>query len=285
MKWGPLVRADLADRAALDAAFAEHQPTAVMHFAAYAFVPESVADPYLYYRNNLAGTLTLLEAMHAADVRRLVFSSTCAVYGAVATTPIPETTPTAPVNAYGASKLMVERMLADAGSAYGLAWTALRYFNACGADPDGETGELHDPEPHLIPRALMAATGEIPHLDVFGEDWPTPDGTCVRDYIHVADLAAAHVAALRRLEKGGESGAFNLGTGTGLSVRQIVDAVERVTGTRLPLRKGPRRPGDPPALVADAARARAELGFAPGVSDIDTIVATAWRWHRARRNV
>jgi UDP-arabinose 4-epimerase len=285
VKWGPLVQGDLGDRTALDAAFAVHKPVAVMHFAAFAFVPESVADPYLYYRNNMAGTLTLLEAMRAASVDRLVFSSTCAVYGSVTKTPIPETTPTAPVNAYGESKLMVERMLADAARAYGLRWTALRYFNACGADPDGETGELHDPEPHLIPRALMAATGEIPLLDVFGEDWPTPDGTCVRDYIHVADLAAAHVAALRRLEKGGEPGPFNLGTGSGLSVREIVDAVVRVTGRKVPTRIGPRRPGDPPALVADAARARAELGFAPKFSDIDTIVSTAWRWYRARRNV
>jgi UDP-arabinose 4-epimerase len=285
VKWGPLIVADLADRPALDAAFAAHRPAAVMHFAAYAFVPESVADPYLYYRNNFAGTLTLLEAARAAGVNRFVFSSTCAVYGAVERTPIPETTPTAPVNAYGDSKLMIERVLGDAGRAYGLAWTALRYFNACGADPDGETGEMHDPEPHLIPRALMAATGEIPHLDVFGEDWPTPDGTCVRDYIHVADLAQAHVAALRRLEAGGESGPFNLGTGTGLSVREIVDAVERITGRKLPLRKGPRRPGDPPALVADPARARAELGFAPAHSDIDTVVRTAWRWYRARRNI
>lgn len=285
VKWGPLIRADLADRAALDLAFAEHRPAAVMHFAAYAFVPESVADPYLYYRNNVAGTLTLLEAARAAGVARFVFSSTCAVYGAVARIPIPETTPTAPVNAYGESKLMIERVLADAGRAYGLAWMALRYFNACGADPDGETGELHDPEPHLIPRALMAASGEIPHLDVFGEDWPTLDGTCVRDYIHVADLARAHVAALRHLENGGAPTALNLGTGAGLSVRQIVEAVERVTGRALPLRKGPRRPGDPPALVADPSRARAELGFAPELSDIDTVVRTAWRWYRARRNV
>ena len=180
---------------------------------------------------------------------------------------------------------MVERILADAGRAYGLDWTALRYFNACGADPGGETGELHDPEPHLIPRALMAAAGEIEHLDMFGEDWPTPDGTCVRDYIHVADLADAHVASLRRLERGGESGAFNLGTGTGLSVHQIVNAVRRVTGRAVPTRIGPRRPGDPPALVADASRARAELGFVPKHSDIDTIIGTAWRWYRTRRNV
>ena len=285
VKWGPLVKGDLGDRAALDAAFAEHRPVAVMHFAAFAFVPESVADPYLYYRNNVAGTLTLLEAMRHSGVKRLVFSSTCAVYGSVERTPIPETTPTAPVNAYGESKLMVERMLADATRAYGLDWTALRYFNACGADPDIETGELHDPEPHLIPRALMAATGSIPSLDVFGDDWPTPDGTCVRDYIHVADLADAHVAALRRLESGGKPGAFNLGTGVGLSVRQIVDAVARVTGRKVPTRLGPRRPGDPAALVADPSRARAELGFAPRHSDIDTIVSTAWRWHRARHNV
>lgn len=285
VKWGPLVVGDLGDRAAVDAALLVHRPVAVMHFAAFAFVPESVADPYLYYRNNVAGTLTLLEAMRAADVKRLVFSSTCAVYGSVTRTPISETTPTMPVNAYGESKLMVERILVDATRAYGLDWTALRYFNACGADPDVETGELHDPEPHLIPRALMAATGEISHLDVFGEDWPTPDGTCVRDYIHVADLADAHVASLRRLENGGSSDAFNLGTGTGLSVRQIVDAVARVTGRAVPVRLGPRRPGDPAALVADPARARAELGFSPSRSDIDTIVATAWRWHRARRNV
>jgi UDP-arabinose 4-epimerase len=277
VKWGPLEVGNIADRARLDEALAKHRPIAAMHFAAFAAVGESVADPEKYYRNNVAGTLTLLAALRAAKVNRFVFSSTCAVYGTPGTMPIAETTPKAPVNPYGRSKLMVEQALEDYGRAYGFGWTALRYFNAAGADPDGEIGEEHEPETHLIPRALFAAKGTLAHLDVFGDDYPTPDGTCVRDYVHVADLADAHVAAIERLEAGGAPGAFNLGTGQGYSVRQVIDAVERATKLKVPVRMTARRPGDPPELVANPALARTELDFSPKLSDIDTIVATAWR--------
>ncbi|MBL0931650.1 MAG: UDP-glucose 4-epimerase GalE [Alphaproteobacteria bacterium] len=277
VKWGPLEVGDIADRARLDEALARHRPVAAMHFAAFAAVGESVADPEKYYRNNVAGTLTLLAALRAAAVDRFVFSSTCAVYGTPGTMPIAETTPKAPVNPYGRSKLMVEQALEDYGRAYGFSWTALRYFNAAGADPDGEIGEEHEPETHLIPRALFAAKGTLAHLDVFGDDYPTQDGTCIRDYIHVTDLADAHVAAIKRLEAGGTPGAFNLGTGQGYSVRQVIDAVECATKMKVPIRMAPRRAGDPPELVANPALARTELGFAPKLSDIDTIVATAWR--------
>ena len=282
VRWGPLERGDTADRARLDAVFAEHRPVAVMHFAAFISVGESVTDPGKYYRNNVGGTLSLIEAMVAHGVDRLVFSSTAAVYGHPANVPIVETEPQSPINPYGKSKRMVEQILADFEAAHGLKSTMMRYFNAAGASPDGEIGEAHDPETHLIPLALDAAAGKGPELTVFGTDYPTPDGTCIRDYIHVGDLADAHVRALNYLEGGGETRAFNLGTGSGVSVREILDAVERVTGKAVPHRIGPRRPGDPPVLVADASRARDELGWAPRMSDIDTIAATAWKWHQAR---
>ncbi|MBI3506464.1 MAG: UDP-glucose 4-epimerase GalE [Proteobacteria bacterium] len=277
VKWGPLEVGDIADRVRLDDVLGRHRPVAAMHFAAFAAVGESVADPALYYGNNVAGTVVLLDALRGAGVGRFVFSSTCAVYGTPERMPIAEETPRGPVNPYGRSKLMVEQILEDYGRAYGLAWTALRYFNAAGADPDGEIGEEHEPETHLIPRALMAVQGRLPHLDVFGTDYPTPDGTCIRDYIHVADLADAHVAAIGRLGNGGASIALNLGTGRGYSVRQIVDAVAAATGREVPLKLAARRPGDPPELVADPGLARREIGFAPTRSDIDTIVGTAWR--------
>jgi UDP-arabinose 4-epimerase len=277
VKWGPLEVGDIADRARLDQAIAKHAPVAAMHFAAFAAVGESVAEPEKYYLNNVSATLVLLAALRAAKIRDFVFSSTCAVYGTPEAMPISEATPRNPVNPYGRTKLMVEHALEDYGRAYGLRWTALRYFNAAGADPDGEIGEEHEPETHLLPRAMFAALGRIPHLDVFGEDYPTADGTCVRDYVHVTDLARAHVSALARLAGGGAPSAFNLGTGRGHTVREAIAAVERASGARVPVRVGPRRPGDPPALVADPARARAELGFAPEFSDIDTIAATAWR--------
>ena len=279
-KWGPLAVGDILDRAALDTLFQHYEPAAVMHFAAFAYVGESVTDPAKYYRNNVAGTLTLLDAMRAAGVDRLVFSSTCATYGAPERLPIREDTPQAPINPYGASKLMVERILADFGTAYGMKSVALRYFNAAGADPEGEIGEDHDPEPHLIPLVLDVAAGRRPAITVFGEDYPTPDGTCIRDYIHVADLADAHVRALARLEGGGDMRpAYNLGTGSGVSVRQLIDTARQITGRPIAVVAGPRRAGDPPELVADAGLAGAELGWRTRSSDIGTIVRTAWDWH------
>lgn len=280
VRWGPLVRADLHDTAAVTEAIRRHGCAAVLHFAAFAYVGESVTDPAKYYDNNVAGTLSLLNGMRAAECDALVFSSTCAIYGQPARVPISEDTPPDPINPYGASKLMVERILADFRPAYGLRSIALRYFNACGADPDGEIGELRDPETHLIPRAMMALQGHIGDFAVFGTDFPTPDGTAIRDYIHVADLAEAHVAALEHLLAGGAGGVFNLGTGHGWSVKQVLGAIEREAGERLPDVAGPRRDGDPAELVADPARARQALGFAPTRSDLETIVRTAWAWHR-----
>jgi UDP-arabinose 4-epimerase len=278
VQWGPLERGDLVDRARLDEVFVRYQPAAVMHFAAYAYVGESVSDPGKYYRNNVGGTLSLIEAMVDHKVDTLVFSSTCATYGEPAEVPITEDCPQHPINPYGKSKLMVEQMLADFERAHGLRSVMLRYFNAAGASPDGEIGEEHDPETHLIPLALAAAAGKGSELTVFGQDYPTPDGTCIRDYIHVGDLADAHVKAIDYLAAGNASRAFNLGTGSGVSVREILDAIERVTGRRVPHRYGPRREGDPPVLVSDATRARDELGWQPAMSDIDTIIATAWAW-------
>lgn len=278
VRWGPLVEGDLADRKALDHAFALHRPTAVLHFAAYAYVGESVEKPHRYYRNNVVGTLTLLEAMAAAGVDKLVFSSTCATYGRPEAVPISEELPQRPVNPYGASKLMVERMITDSGPAYGLRAVMLRYFNATGADPSGEIGENHDPETHLIPLVLDAALGRIPHLSINGDDYDTPDGTCVRDYIHVSDLADAHVLALRYLVDGGRTVALNLGNGAGFSIRQVIEAAERVTGRSVPVRTGPRRPGDPAILVGDATRARKLLGWKPKRGELDTQIADAWRW-------
>jgi UDP-glucose 4-epimerase len=239
-----------------------------------------VTNPQQYYDNNLLGSLSLLNAMLDAGCRKLVFSSSCAVYGEPRELPIRETAPLAPVNPYGVSKLMVERILADYVHAYGFPSIALRYFNASGADPDGELGELHDPETKLIPRAMMAIQGHITDFAVFGTDYDTPNGTPIRDYIHVSDLADAHVLALRRLMAGGQGGVFNLGTGNGYSVKEVLDAIAAETGTRLIPTKAPRRPGDPPMLVADATRASTELGFAPARSDLKTIVKTAWAWHR-----
>ncbi|MGH6659359.1 MAG: UDP-glucose 4-epimerase GalE, partial [Sphingomicrobium sp.] len=252
----------------------------VMHFAAFAYVGESIADPGKYYRNNVAGTLTLMEAMRDHRLDSLVFSSSCATYGTPAQLPITEDMPQAPINPYGQSKLMSEQIIADFGRAHGIRAMLLRYFNAAGADPAGEIGECHDPETHLIPLALDAAAGRG-ELTVHGDDYPTPDGTCVRDYVHVTDLASAHVAAAERLMAGGQSLVLNLGTGAGASIRQVIDTIERVTGKAVPHRVGPRRDGDPPVLFADAGRAHAELGWAPTVSDLDTIVATAWAWHQA----
>jgi len=282
LPWGPLEVADTRDRGALDAILRRHRPEAVMHFVAYAYVGESVAEPGRYYYNNVLGTLTLLESLRQAGVGRFVFSSTCATYGIPSRVPLDEDHPQAPINPYGSSKLMVERILADFDRAHGLQSVALRYFNAAGADPDGEIGECHEPETHAIPLAIRAALGRLPRFHVFGTDYPTPDGSAIRDYVHVSDLADAHVLALEYLLAGGSSTALNLGTGLGHSVLQVVAAVEAETGQHVTLERAARRPGDPAVLVADAARARATLGWTPAITDLREIVRTAVAWERRR---
>jgi UDP-glucose-4-epimerase GalE len=274
----PLVRARVHDVAAVRRLLQDHRADAVMHFAAWLAVGESVERPLDYYDNNVTGTLALIDAMRDAGVRRLVFSSSCAVYGEPTTLPITESAETCPVSPYGDTKLAVERALPHVERAFGLRWMALRYFNASGAHPDGTLGEDHDPEIHLIPLAIRAATGGRP-LRVFGQDYPTPDGTCLRDYVHVCDLAAAHVAALGVLEHGGASGAYNIGTGTPHSVRAVIDTVERVVGRPVVWERAPRRPGDPAVLYAASERARRELGWTPRHGDLTTIVRHAWQWH------
>jgi UDP-arabinose 4-epimerase len=281
VRWGPFVEGELADRALVERTLREQRIDAVIHFAASAYVGESMSDPAKYFRNNVVHTLALLEAMHAAGVRHIVFSSTCATYGVPRVVPIPEDHPQQPVNPYGESKLFVERALHWHGVAHGLHWLALRYFNAAGADPDGEIGEVHDPETHLIPLAIQAALGQRGPLQVMGTDYDTPDGTAVRDYIHVTDLADAHVRALAYLLGGGASGALNLGTGRGHSVREVIAAVAREAGRPVPAHDAPRRAGDPPALVAAPGRAAEVLGWHPEYSSLDTIVRTALRWHAA----
>lgn len=279
----PLVSGDLRDPVALQALFAAHHFDAVMHFSARSLVGESVSEPYAYYENNVVGTLNLLQAMRAAGVDRLVFSSTAAVFGHPETRLIDESHPTRPINPYGASKLMVERMLADAAHAYGLRSVALRYFNAAGADPSGEIGESHEPETHLIPNVLRAVLGQDALLKVFGQDYPTRDGTCVRDYIHVNDLAAAHLRAIEYMN--GHEGAhtFNLGNGEGFTVLEVIAAARRVTGAGVAFEQAPRRAGDPPVLVASSAKARNVLGWAPTCIDMDAIIGSAWRWHKKPR--
>jgi len=280
VRWGPLVPGDIRDADAACHALRAYEVDAVLHFAGSAYVGESVSDPQKYYENNVAGSLSLLRAMCEADCRKLVFSSSCAIYGEPKEMPICETTPQLPVNPYGASKAMIERVLCDYGRAHKICAIALRYFNASGADPDGELGELRDPETHLIPRAMMAIQGYIDDFALFGTDYPTPDGTAIRDYIHVSDLAEAHVASLQHLFAGKTGGAFNLGTGRGHSVQQVLDAIAAEAGERLPISSAPRREGDPPILVADVSLSSAELGFSPRLSDLKTIVHTAWAWHR-----
>lgn len=279
VKWGPLINGDIRDAAVLDRAFAQYRPCAVMHFAAFAYVGESVADPGKYYANNVAGTLSLLQAMQRHGCSSLVFSSSCATYGWSGDGAIAEDAPQRPVNPYGWSKLMVEQILRDFDAAHGLRHVALRYFNAAGADPDGELGEAHHPETHLIPLAIQTALGQRPHLDVYGTDYPTDDGSAIRDYIHVEDLADAHVRALNHLLQGGRSQALNLGTGRGYSVWEVVRAVERVSGGTINVRRAPRRAGDPPVLVANAERAAKVLGWRPGYDTLETIIRTAWLWH------
>jgi UDP-glucose 4-epimerase len=277
---GRLVEGSLSDRPRIVEALRAQGIEAVMHFAAFASVGESVTDPAKYYANNVAATLTLLEAMREAKVAKIVFSSTTAVYGVPNKIPITESESRLPINPYGFAKLVVEHALADYAHAYGLAYAALRYFNAAGASADGTLGEDHTPETHLIPLVLEVAQGKRPHITIFGDDYPTPDGTCIRDYIHVDDLGRAHLAALDKLEAG-KGLELNLGTGRGHSVRQVIDACRRVTGHKIPEVMGQRRPGDPPELVADSSKAQRVLAWRPEFVDIEPIVETAWRWHKA----
>ncbi|MHB8654170.1 MAG: UDP-glucose 4-epimerase GalE [Terriglobia bacterium] len=283
-RWGRLVEGDLQDPALISKVIKEHDVKAVIHFAASLLVGESMAQPQKYFWNNAVNTLKLLDAMLSTGVKHIVFSSSAAVYGTPDKVPIPEDHALRPINPYGETKLIMERALHWYGLAYGLRSAALRYFNAAGADPQSEIGEDHNPETHLIPLIVRATLGLIPFVEIYGTDYSTPDGTAIRDYIHVTDLADAHVLALRYLMEGGESVALNLGTGRGFSVREVVAAVERSSGGRkTPIRDAPRRVGDPPSLVADPGRAVDLLGWHPQYSDLDTIVQTAWNWHAAHK--
>lgn len=277
---GRLIEGDLMDRDKLETTFRERGIEAVMHFAASAYVGVSVTDPAKYYQNNVVGTLSLLEAMRATAVNRIVFSSTCATYGVPEQVPITESEKQAPINPYGFTKLVMERALADYSHAYGLGYAALRYFNASGAAAESPIGEDHDPETHLIPLVLQVALGQRDSIQIFGDDYPTPDGTCIRDYIHVDDLAAAHVAALEQLKEG-TALKLNLGTGRGASVKEVIDACREVTGHEIPAEVAPRREGDPPELVADPSLANKTLNWQPKYTDIKEIVASAWGWHKA----
>lgn len=282
VKWGPLVEGDLLDERALAAAFAAHRPEAVMHLAAASSVAESVRDPERYYRVNLQGTLNLLAAMRRAGVEQVVFSSSASVYGVPQRTPIPEGHPLQPINPYGNSKLMAERLLFDLERSHGIASVALRYFNAAGADLEGELGEQRREETHLIPLALDVALGRRGHLELYGRDYRTSDGTCIRDYVHVADIAAAHVRALDYLRRGGVGIALNLGSDSGFSVLQVLETLSEITGREIPLVEKPRRAGDPDELVSDSRAARQILGWQPESSDLATILGSAWRWARAQ---
>jgi UDP-glucose 4-epimerase len=275
-----LVVADLQDVHRLDQLLLERRIEAVVHFAAFTYVGQSVRDPGKYYQNNLVNTLNLMEALRRHGIGRFVFSSTCATYGIPAQVPITEDEPQRPINPYGNSKLAVERALADYAAAYQWGYAALRYFNAAGASPDGAIGEDHDPETHLIPLVLQAILGQRPAIEIFGTDYPTPDGTCIRDYIHVDDLAEAHLLALERLQPGQEL-RYNLGTGRGYSVREVIRIAEQVAGKPVPIQQGPRRPGDPPSLVASSERIQRELGWRPRYAELPPIIETAWRWHRS----
>lgn len=283
VKWGALERGNLGDSTFLESVFSRHSIDAVIHFAAFAYVGESMTEPRKYFQNNTVTTLNLLDAMVARGVKTFVFSSTCATYGVPTHVPIDETHLQTPVNPYGESKLMVEKILRWYGEAYGLKSVALRYFNAAGADPDGEIGEDHDPETHLIPLVIDAARGMRPPVRVFGTDYPTPDGTAIRDYIHVTDLATAHVGALDYLKKGGATTAINLGTGVGRSVREVIQTVETVSGRTVPTEMSPRRAGDPPALVANPKKAKDVLGWTARY-DLATIIEHAWKWQTRNDN-
>lgn len=280
VKWGRFIQGDLSDTAVINRVFDENKIDAVFHFAAYAYVGESVKEPAKYYHNNVTCTLNLLEAMRKHGCDKIVFSSTCATYGVPETVPITEDMPQNPINPYGATKLMVERIFKDYATAYGLKFAVLRYFNAAGADPDGEIGEWHNPETHLIPLVLDAASGARESIKVFGTDYPTPDGTCVRDYIHVYDLATAHLLALEHLNHGGKSDFFNLGNAKGTSVLEVIEAVKKVTGKTFRVDYDPRRPGDPPMLVGSSEKATTVLGWEPKYADIESIVTHAWNWYQ-----
>jgi UDP-arabinose 4-epimerase len=282
VRFGPFEQGDLADQARLNSVLEEYQPLGCIHFAAFAYVGESVSNPSLYYHNNVLGSLNLIDALTKHGVGKIVFSSSCATYGQPEVELISETTPQNPMNPYGHSKLMVEQLLQDFDVAHGLKSVALRYFNACGADSEGEIGEMHDPEPHLIPRIILAALGQISHIDVMGTDYNTQDGTAIRDYIHVEDLAFAHVLALGHLLAGNNSNVFNLGTGKGHSVMEVIDAVEKASGIKVPVKLGGRRSGDPARLVADNTKAREILGFTPLHTDLEKTIASALRWHKSR---
>lgn len=279
-----LIIGDTTDRSLLDKLFSDRVISAVMHFAAYAYVGESVSQPDKYYRNNVVGTLVLLEAMIAANIKNFVFSSTCASYGVPQQIPITEEHPQSPINPYGATKLMVERILQDFDVAYGLKSVIFRYFNAAGADPSGAIGEDHNPETHLIPLVLQAALGKRESITVYGSDYPTPDGTCVRDYIHVSDLADAHVLGLQYLLDGNQSEIFNLGNGNGFSVQQVIDAAREITGKPINVVMGDRRAGDPPALVGSSEKARRILNWQPQYADLHLILQHAWAWHQKRHS-
>ncbi len=278
----PFYDVDFGDAAAIARVFDEHRIDVVMHFAAYAYVGESVTNPIKYYRNNLAAPLTLLEVMLQRGVKKFVFSSTCATYGVPARLPITEDLPQAPINPYGQTKLDVENLLKALARSHGLSFAAFRYFNAAGASEDGKIGEDHEPETHLIPLAIGAAQGLRPALQVFGTDYPTPDGTCLRDYVHVDDLSRAHIAVFEKLATPGAQFFYNLGTGTPTSVKEVINAVEKVSGLKVPVAYAPRRAGDPPALYADSAKAKTELNWTPKFSTIEPIIETAWRWHKAK---
>ncbi len=282
VKWGPFEEGDITDSKRLAEVMKKYKPDAVLHFAAFAYVGESIERPDKYYRNNVVGSLTLLEAMKSQGLHKIVFSSSCATYGNPLSLPLAENHIQNPLNPYGQSKLIVEQMLKDFDRAYGIKSIALRYFNAAGADPDCELGEDHCPETHLIPLIIYTALRIRPKITVFGNDYPTPDGTCIRDYIHVTDLAEAHVLALKKLEADPESGAYNLGNGLGYSVKEIIETTEHVIGGKIPTEIGPRRPGDPDRLVSEPRKAIKELGWKPQYGDIKTILHHAWKWHTGR---
>lgn len=282
VKWGTFVEGDLMDRYLLSRVFEKYDIEAVFHFAAYAYVGESVKEPEKYYYNNVANTLNLLQVMREHGCRSIIFSSTCATYGEPERLPITEDMPQRPINPYGATKLMVEHIFKDYEKAYGLQFVVLRYFNAAGADPEGKIGESHNPETHLIPLVLDVAGGQRPYIKVFGTDYDTPDGSCVRDYIHVTDLAAAHLQALRHLEKGGGSGFFNLGNERGTSVLEVIEAAKKVTGKEIQVMLADRRPGDPAKLVGSSQKAKTILGWEPVYGDIERIVEHAWKWHEGK---
>jgi UDP-glucose 4-epimerase len=279
---GELIIGDTGDRQKLDQLFQERSIAAVMHFAAFIAVGESVQNPNMYYQNNVAGTLTLVEAMLAANIKQFVFSSTCAVYGMPKEIPMTENHPINPLSPYAASKRMVEQILADCDQAYGLKSVIFRYFNASGAEPQGRLGEDHDPETHLIPLALLTALKKRPQLSIFGTDYDTPDGTALRDYIHVCDLASAHVLGLQYLLNGGNSNLFNLGNGNGFSVREVIETAKKVTGLEIPYQECPRRAGDAPILVGSSEKAQTVLGWVPQYADLATIIDHAWQWHQQR---